>query len=333
MPPSPAALEQAFLDDIVAHPDDPSLWLILADWLEERDDARAELVRLTWSLQYEPIHADFAARQTRVQALLAGGMVPVRPRCLLGDIEFAWIPSGSFLMGSPSEEPERSDDEVRHRVTLTAPFWMGVYPVTQAQWQAVTGRNPSSFSPQGPRSERIAALADAEIERQPVESLPWSAASEFCAQLSERLGRHIALPTEAQWEYACRAGTTTPFHFGHCLDGSLANCNGGIPYGTTTTGPSPNRPTPVGTSAYPPNAWGLYEMAGNVWEMCRDVYRSDYENLSALDPCYDPGTDEPRVLRGGSWGIRARWCRSTDRHNIISGAVSSGYGLRACCLD
>jgi uncharacterized protein (TIGR02996 family) len=333
MSPAPEALEQAFLDDVVAHPDDPSLWLILADWLDEREDPRAELVRLTWQLQYESDHADFASRQARVQALLAGGMKPVRPRCTLDGIDFAWVPPGTFLMGSPRDEPERGEDEKQHRVTLTAAFWMGVYPVTQAQWRAVMGDNPSAFTRNGRSAGSVEDLSDADLDRFPVESLTWDQAQEFCTNLSSRLGRRIRLPTEAQWEYACRAGTTSPFHFGSVLAGHEATCDGSVPYCTTEVGPNSRHPTPVGLPSHPPNAWGLCDMHGNVWEMCRDAYRKTYHRLPGTDPLHDPPSATRRVLRGGSWGIRARWCRSTDRHTVSHSGTSSGYGFRVCCLD
>jgi uncharacterized protein (TIGR02996 family) len=333
MTPSSQALEQAFLDDIVTHPEDASLWLILADWLTERDDPRAELVRLTWQLQYEPAHADFSSRQERVQAVLAGGMVPVRPRCALGDFEFAWIPPGSFHMGSLAKEPGHQKNERRHRVTLTTGFWMAVHPVTQAQWQAILGTNPSNFSRTGRRSDRIEDVADAELENYPVDSISWNMAQEFCTRASQLWKRHINLPTEAQWEYACRAGTTSPFHFGWILDGTQANCNGDHPQGTRSPGPNLLRPTPVGLPDYPPNAWGLYEMHGNMWEWCRDAYDASFGKLPAKDPIREKQHAVSCVLRGGSWFSEAYKCRAAYRHHVGPGTGAAALGLRVCCLD
>jgi uncharacterized protein (TIGR02996 family) len=301
MPPAPEALEQAFLDDIVGNPNDPSLWHILADWLEEREDPRAELVRLTWQLQHEAEHADFAKRQKRVQALLAGGMKPVRPRCTLDEIEFAWIAPGSFLMGSHTRETDRSGDEALHRVTLSTGFWMGVAPVTQAQWRAVMGNNPSRFKRGGKKQDR---------DRYPVENVTWEAAVAFCAALGTRIGRVIRLPTEAEWEYACRAGTRTPFHFGSVFNGKQGNCNGMNPY-REKEGPYLKRPSVVGS--YPPNAWGLCDMHGNVWEWCQDIRREDYENLPAVDPLEEEQNDDRHVIRGGSWSSDGFLCRSAFR--------------------
>src|SRR5579884_1979156 len=192
MIPTSEDLEQAFLADIVAHADDPSRWLILADWLEDQADPRAELVRLTWSLQAEAGRPDFKKRQARVQELLAGGMIPVRPRLSLDGFEFAWVPPGSFVMGSPPREAGRFPNEARHRVTLTRAYFVGVYPVTQWQWLEVMGTAPSYFSRRGGGADRVLDVADEDLAWFPVESVPFDAAQEFCARLAARLGRPVA---------------------------------------------------------------------------------------------------------------------------------------------
>jgi uncharacterized protein (TIGR02996 family) len=317
---------RAFLDDVVAQPDDPSLWLIMADWLEERGDPRGELVRRTWQLQYEAEHPDFKTREGRVQTLLTEGIQTVRPRRALGGIEFAWIHPGSFLMGSPDSEKGRDDNEQQHRVTLTAGFWMGIYPVTQEQWQKVMGDNPSDFSRTGRGKDAVKQIGEADLARFPVENVSWDLAQEFCAKLSERLSQGVSLPTEAQWEYACRAGTTSPFHFGAVLNGRAAHCCGKHPYGTKKKGPSLSWPTVVGS--YPPTAWGLCDMHGNVWELCQDNYEDDRVVLGAIDPFAEPQADDGRVLRGGMWGSYSRQCRSASRQFIEPENWSNGMGLR-----
>jgi uncharacterized protein (TIGR02996 family) len=326
MPPTPEALEQAFLDDIVAHPDDPSLWLILADWLDERTDPRGELVRLTWQLHYEPEHADFDTRQARMQALLVAGVKPVRPRQTLNEIEFAWIPPGTFLMGSPDDEAERKNDETYRRVTLTAPFWMGVYPITQRQWLDVMGSNPSHFNRNSAGQSAVTKIRDAELERFPVETVSWNSASDFCARLGKALRKKIRLPTEAQWEYACRAGTTTPFHFGTKLNAAYGN------FGTYPASSSRRttlqRPVPVGS--YFPNAWGLYDVHGNVWEWCQDVYRADLSELPECDPVVKRGRGGQRAMRGGSWFDNVFRARCAYRHQVSRGTGASALGLRVC---
>jgi uncharacterized protein (TIGR02996 family) len=320
----PTDLLASFLDDIVAHPEDPSLWLILADWLEDREDPRAELLRLTWQLQHEKKHRQFKRRQARVQELLAGGMLPVVPKLVVElELEFAWIPPGSFVMGSLAKEVGRDRDEKRHPVTLTRGFWMGVHAITQGQWRALMGDNPSSFSKGGQYAKDVTKFSVAKVDRFPVDGVSWNTATEFCRRLGERLGRTVTLPTEAQWEYACRAGTTTIFHFGNIHDGSQANSDATTAYGSKKRGKYLSRTQPVGS--YPPNAFGLYDMHGNVWEWCLDFYREDYQKLPAVDPL-NLEESAVRVQRGGCGILRAPASRAANRrsdpadhHTITSG--------------
>ena len=200
-------------------------------------------------------------------------------------LELQPIPAGTFLIGSPETEKARGEDETRHEVTLTQPFLIGKYPVTQAQWRAVMGSNPSYF--QGANL--------------PVENVSWDDAQSFCVKVHEKTGHTVCLPTDAQWEYSCRAGTSTPFHFGQELNGTQANCDGNYPYGTTQKGPYLGKTSPVGS--YPANAWGLYDMHGNVWEWCQDWY-SDYPKQSVTDP-RGPEVGSNCVSRGGCWNVGA----------------------------
>ena len=223
---------------------------------------------------------------------------------LPGDVplELVYIHAGSFWMGSPKDELGRSDDEIPHRVTLTQDFWLGKYSVTQRQWIVVMGSNPSYFQ---------------NGDRYPVEQVSWYDAMAFCQKLTERersagrlpAGYEYTLPTEAQWEYACRAGTTTPYSFGSALNGDKANCNGDYPYGGVGKGRYLERTSKVGS--YAPNAWGLYDMIGNVHDWCRDWY-GDYPTGSATDPA-GPSSGLYRVLRGGTWAFSASDCRSAKR--------------------
>jgi uncharacterized protein (TIGR02996 family) len=285
---------------IVSDPQDEDRYLVLADWLEEYDDPRrAELLRLHRRLLAtccEPDgHPERAAWQARIVELLAEGVrpcVPQRTVDLGGGVAmtFSFVPPGSFLMGSPPQEEGRQDDERRHRVTLTRGFWMGVHPVTQAQWRAVTGRNPSGF----------------EGDTLPVELVRWFECRDFAESLSRQVGEWFRLPTEAEWEYACRAGTTTPFHFGETLGTDQANHNG-----QNTDGDSVYREwtTPVG--GFPPNAWGLHDMHGNVAEWCQDEY-APYPTGEVEDPRV---ADASGVFaqRGGAWDFGPRACRSASR--------------------
>ena len=223
-------------------------------------------------------------------------------------LELQLIPAGTFLMGSPEEEEERYEDETRHEVTLTQPFRIGKYPVTQAQWQAVMGNNPSNF--QG--------------DTLPVERVSWDDAQSFCVKVHEKTGHTVCLPTEAQWEYSCRAGTSTPFHFGQELNGTQANCDGNYPYGTTQKGPYLGKTSPVGS--YPGNAWGLHDMHGNVWEWCQEWY-GDYQKVSIKDP-EGSSNGEHRVLRGGSWFYHAGSCRAGLRFRDAPDVRDDSCGFR-----
>ena len=221
------------------------------------------------------------------------------------NMEMVLISAGTFMMGSPESEAERSDDETQHQVTISKPYYLGKYPVTQAQWQQVMGNNPSHF-----KGDKLL----------PVEKVSWDDTQAFCLKLKEITQAPFGIPTEAQWEYACRAGTTTPFHFGSELDGSQANCNGNNPYpkikgwfGTTKNkGPNLERTTSVGK--YQANAWGLYDLHGNVLEWCSD-WHGDYPTGSVTDPI-GPATGSDRVIRGGSWYGVAVYCRSAYRYGL-----------------
>ena len=208
-------------------------------------------------------------------------------------LELQPIPAGTFLIGSPETEKARGEDETRHEVTLTQPFLIGKYPVTQAQWRAVMGSNPSYF--QGANL--------------PVENVSWDDAQSFCVKVHEKTGHTVCLPTDAQWEYSCRAGTSTPFHFGQELNGTQANCHGDYPYGTPQKGPNLGKTSPVGS--YPANAWGLYDMHGNVWEYCQDWYAA-YPKQSVTDP-RGPEVGSDCLFRGGCWNGGAAFCRSANR--------------------
>jgi len=294
--------------------------LILADWLDEHGlTDEAELMRLHVALLAtccEPDkHPERVVQQARIVALLAAGVRPCLPRetIALGkgvDMTFAWIPPGSFLMGSPPEEPDRYENETLHEVTLAQGFYLGIHAVTQAQWQAVMGNNPSYF-----KGEDL-----------PVESVSWDDCQAFCTKLSQREGKRYGLPSESEWEYACRAGTTTPFYFGETLSPDQANYDGNYPYNGGVVGEYRGRTTSVGS--FPPNAWGLFDMHGNVWEWCQDVYKG-YEELgdsNILD--IEDAHENARVLRGGSWYLFARNCRAADRSRIAPGTRDYSNGFR-----
>ena len=233
-------------------------------------------------------------------------------------LELLPIPAGEFLMGSPEDEEYRRDDETQHLVKISRPYWLGKYPVTQEQWEKTMGENPSACKDAG---------KDA-----PVEKVSWEDAMAFCGKLNEREGQagrlpegyKYSLPTEAQWEYACRAGTTTVFVFGDTLSSHQANFNGGKPYGDAEIGPYLDTTSAVGN--YPPNTWGLYDMHGNVWEWCYD-WCGKYGTGVVTDPI-GPSSGSSRVLRGGSWHSLGKYCRSAYRLRGDPGFRSSILGFR-----
>jgi formylglycine-generating enzyme required for sulfatase activity len=226
----------------------------------------------------------------------------------LGDgvrMEFVLIPSGSFLMGSEENRGDGDESPV-HRVTLTQPFYLGLYEVTQEQWEKIMGGNPSKF--------KGAKL--------PVDSVSWHDCQRFLVRLSEKTGRKFVLPTEAQWEYACGAGATTPWNFGDQETLVKERAWMGESSGGTTH--------PVGMKS--PNAWGLHDMHGNVWEWCADWYaKHAYAGGEVKDP-RGPATGESRVLRGGGWGEDADHVRSACRNCNGPDGANQGTGLRCVML-
>lgn len=244
-----------------------------------------------------------------------------------------WIEPGSFPMGSPTDEAERNHDEgPRHRVTLTEGFWLADTACTQALWQALMGENPSHFKGQ----------SLAEFER-PVEQVSWNAVQGFLTKLQALLpGVQATLPTEAQWEYACRAGSEGPFSFGDNITPQQVNYEGTFPYNGGLKGEFRKQTLPV--KSLPANAWGLYEMHGNVWEWCADGLRS-YSDAHVVDPVgpgvamasgNGPGDDTntkrdeggPPALRGGSWGSFAKRVRSACREAYLPGDTDVFIGFR-----
>lgn len=244
-------------------------------------------------------------------------------------VQLVEIPAGEFLMGSPDSDMEADDDEKpQHPVKITQPFFMGVYEVTQEEYEKVMGANPSYFSKTGRGPERVAGL---DTGRFPVEFIQWELADAFCKKLSElpaekELRRVYRLPTEAEWEYACRAGTTTTFHFGDSLSSMQANFNGEFPSPGADKGPFLGRPTTVGS--YEPNAFGLFDMHGNVWEWCADQYHADYYSNSPTEDPHDEAGSSDRVVRGGSWGSDAMNCRSRYRYNVLPVRRYQSRGFR-----
>jgi formylglycine-generating enzyme required for sulfatase activity len=235
------------------------------------------------------------------------------------------IPSGSFVMGSPEDEPEHHESEIPQHTVTIKPFFLGKYPVTQAQWQAVASL------PQVNR-ELDANLSRFKGENRPVEQVSWYDAIEFCDRLSQHTGKPYRLPSETEWEYACRAGTTTPFHFGETITSELANYSASHhAYGAGVKGVFRKETTPVGTFGVA-NAFGLYDMHGNVWEWCADHWHENYEGAPTDGSAWLDDTDNNnRLLCGGSWGFNPGGCRSAYRDSYGAGLWDDDGGVRVVC--
>ncbi|HWG44661.1 MAG TPA: formylglycine-generating enzyme family protein, partial [Gemmataceae bacterium] len=244
-------------------------------------------------------------------------------------MKFVLIPAGTFIMGSPAEETGRTPDEgPQHEVTITRPFYISVYPVTQMQYQLIMRTNSSHFSRSGRGKDMV---KDMEPRNFPVERVTWGNAVVFCRRMSERPeeakdGRVYRLPTEAEWEYACRADSSLPFHLGVSLSSTLANFDGNYPYGGAPRGPYLRRPSVVGS--YPANPFGLFDLHGNVWEWCHDWYGEHYYQESPAENPQGPASGDRRVVRGGCWSSPGSNCRTAYRGKLEPGDHLYRVGFR-----
>ena len=234
-------------------------------------------------------------------------------------LQMVYIPGGTFTMGSPESEEGRYDYEgPQHDVTVP-PFFMGKYPVTQGQWKELASRTDLKVKLDLKLEPSYFKEPYQDIDRwhRPVERVSWYEAVEFCERLSKLTQRNYRLPSEAEWEYACRAGTTTPFYFGKTITPELVNYDGQYVYGNAQKGEYRGETTPVGQ--FYPNAFGLYDMHGNVSEWCLDTWHNSYDGAPTDGSAWETGGHSTsRVRRGGSWYFNPRWCRSADRCNYYS---------------
>ena len=245
-------------------------------------------------------------------------------------LDMVKIPGGSFKMGARKEEKNSFDNERPQHQGNVQEFWMGKFAVTQLQWK------------------KIASLSQVNIElspdpsyfkgdRFPVEQVSWTEAKEFCdrlSYLSPKTGKTYDLPTEAQWEYACRAGMTTPFHFGETITTDLANFNGNRIYGKASKGEYRKKTSEVGS--FTPNAFGLYDMHGNVWEWCLDPWHGNYDGAPTHGDVWDASNNfgsDSRLIRGGSWGNNPHYCRSAFRSYGDPANRGSSIGFRIVYLS
>ena len=240
-------------------------------------------------------------------------------------LEMVAIPGGTFIMGSPPKELEHKKNESPQHSVTVQPFFMGKYPVTQAQWRFVA-QLPQVNKELKPDPSKFKG------DNRPVDQVSWEDAVEFCLRLSQYTGRTYSLPSEAQWEYACRAGTTTPFHFGETITTDLANYNGDYVYGQGPTGVYRGKTTAVGSFGVA-NNFGLYDMHGNVWEWCQDHWHSNYEGAPTDESAWLSNKEDSnrRLLRGGSWSFDPVDCRSACRYGNNLDSSFNNIGFRVVC--
>ena len=241
------------------------------------------------------------------------------------------IGAGEFTMGSPIDEKGRQEDEQQHRVQISQPFYLGAQEVTQQEYQQVMNINPSHFSKQGVGRFVVAGM---DTNLFPVERVSRLDAMEFCRKLSETpqekaAGRFYRLPTEAEWEFACRSGSTSAMSTSSAWSSHQANFNGTAPYGDGNDGPFLKRPTNVGS--YPSNQWLIHDMHGNVWEWCLDPYDASYYKNSPADNPRGPSISRLGIIRGGSWVSAGSTCRSANRHFYEPESRNGLIGFRVVC--
>ncbi|MEA5573214.1 bifunctional serine/threonine-protein kinase/formylglycine-generating enzyme family protein [Calothrix sp. UHCC 0171] len=224
-------------------------------------------------------------------------------------LEMVEIPGGTFMMGSPKTEEKRTSRESPQHLVNVPSFFMGKYVVTQAQYQAIMKKNPARFKG---------------VNR-PVETVSWDDAVDFCQKLSQKTGKTYRLPSEAEWEYACRAGTTTPFYFGETITTDFANFDGNYTYASAPKGVYRGATTEVGK--FPPNVFGLYDMHGNVWEWCQDSWHENY-NGAPVDGSAWIDNNETKLLRGGSWLSFPGICRSANSISKTRNYLNGNFGFR-----
>ncbi|GAX37341.1 bifunctional serine/threonine-protein kinase/formylglycine-generating enzyme family protein [Nodularia sp. NIES-3585] len=265
------------------------------------------------TFNFEVVTVDTAGREVNRDSLSAKCFAEKLSQTVT--LEMVSIPGGSFMMGSPELEGD-ADERPQHEVILP-PFFMGKYPITQAQWRAVAAL-PQVKQSLNPHPSKFKG------SNRPVENVSWYEAVEFCARLSAKTGREYRLPSESEWEYACRARTTTSFHFGEMITTDLVNCSSDT-YGMDVKSKYRKETTDVGSFEVA-NAFGLYDMHGLVWEWCADTWHNNYSGAPCDGTAWEVGGDfYRRLLRGGSWSFSAELCRSASR----SWNESDG-GLRIC---
>ncbi|MBR5710707.1 MAG: SUMF1/EgtB/PvdO family nonheme iron enzyme [Thermoguttaceae bacterium] len=314
--------------------------------LRAKKEYEEALSKINGALAIYPDNSDYLKEKEAIELASSpfsaeGKKAGDRATKVINGVEFAfrWIPAGTFMMGSPETEEKRLDTEILHEVTLTKGFWIMETEVTVAMFKAFvdeTGYDSRGTTPMGWTGDIMKKDAKyswrdpglSQHKNHPVTCVSWYDAVEFCQWLGSKLKGSVQLPTEAQWEYACRAGSSTAYFWGNALNGDKANINGFYPYGTAIEGKYVGKTTPAGS--YKPNAWGLFDMHGNVWEWCQDGSR-DYSDKSETDPI-GPLNDTLITIRGGCWYYDAGRSRSAERYSEFSNERTVIVGFRCVLL-
>jgi uncharacterized protein (TIGR02996 family) len=325
-------MEDTLLKAIHEDPGDALTWMVLADWLEEQGDLRGELVRLFQNIRQHPQDVERPGKEARIRELLLAGVQSCVPWVAnsLGMI-LALVPQGEFIMGGGyREEGTHRDEHPLHEVLISRPFYLASHPVTQEQYQAVIGENPSIFASTGGAQASVQGMGTRSF---PVENVTWEEAVRFCQRLSanpweSEQGRTYRLPTEAEWEYACRgAGTSSaPHHLGLEPSPDRANFDPDPPGERPPSSRYLGRTTAVGS--YPPNVLGLYDMHGNVCEWCQDRYSANYYIHSPRKDPRGPSKGATRIIRGGSWDYYGSNCRAAYRNGRRPSQGDARIGFR-----
>ena len=297
------------------------------------ENKKLQIFEFEFVSKVEVQSSGFLGLGSKVKLNRVGGRASYFTENLGNDVilEMLSIPGGKFMMGTEDKEIERLVDKFnwnglrrekpQHEVTVQ-PFFIGKFQITQAQWKVIASL---------PKIEKDLDLEPSNFKGNdlPVERVSWEDAQEFCSRLSEKTGKEYRLPTEAEWEYACRAGTMTPFYFGETITSELANYRGTSTYANEPKGVDRGKTIPVGS--FPPNAFGLYGMHGNVWEWCQDNWHSNYEDAPKDGSAWLTGQRNKKVLRGGSWNFNPSFCRSASRSFDVPERSFNYNGFRVVC--
>jgi formylglycine-generating enzyme required for sulfatase activity/uncharacterized protein YggL (DUF469 family) len=285
------------------------------------DDPSTQAEEQLTPFTFETVTLDRRGEEIHRETHTAYSFIETLPEGI--ELEMVAIPSGYFKMGSPKKEHQRFDSEGPVHGVAVQPFFLGKYPITQAQWRIVANLS---------QEQRSLDLDPAHFKGndRPIEKVSWLDATEFCLRLSKATGRTYRLPSEAEWEYACRAGTQTPFYFGETITATYVNYSSSYVYRDERPYKARLETTPVGE--FPANSFGLYDMHGNVWEWCQDHWHKNYEGAPDDGRAWlTNNKDKTHVIRGGSWFFNPWFCRSACRNRDMHVDRFKGLGFRVVC--